>query len=326
MSRHRKPAVTATILSIAFLAFGCSQSPRTDAQSARAMESMPDVVARVNDAEISSGDLQRARVDLLALSEMQDTDPAIATPTDAELDTAALESLIQRELLLQEAERRGMAADEDEVDRALGTLRKRFPDLESLGAWMQERSLTDESLMRTLREDVLTRQLTAVLLDELGEAPSEDAIEKFYSEQEGDLAVGEEVRLQIIAVDSANEATEIATALRDGASFSRLARERSLGLRASQAGVTDWVMLDSLEGPLRRVVSQLEEGAAYGPIQKSESEFVIVALTGRRAIIAETLDAAREKIRQHLTEVGRRQALQDWMAQAYDSADIDRNL
>jgi parvulin-like peptidyl-prolyl isomerase len=290
------------------------------------MESMPDVVARVNDAEISSGDLQRARVDLLALSEMQDTDPAIATPTDAELDTAALESLIQRELLLQEAERRGMAADEDEVDRALGTLRKRFPDLESLGAWMQERSLTDESLMRTLREDVLTRQLTAVLLDELGEAPSEDAIEKFYSEQEGDLAVGEEVRLQIIAVDSANEATEIATALRDGASFSRLARERSLGLRASQAGVTDWVMLDSLEGPLRRVVSQLEEGAAYGPIQKSESEFVIVALTGRRAIIAETLDAAREKIRQHLTEVGRRQALQDWMAQAYDSADIDRNL
>jgi len=326
MSQHRMPGLAATILSVALLTIGCSQSPQTTPQSAAAVGSLPDVVARVNGTEISSADLLRARTDLLALDAMRDTEETSAPPTQAELNAAALESLVQRQLLLQEAARRGLSADEDQIDTALSTLRSRFPDLEGLGQWMQERELTDESLMRTLREDVLTRQLTAALLDELGNAPDDDAIEEFYSAHEGDLAIGEEVRMQIIAVDSATAATEIASALRDGASFSRLARERSLGLRASSAGLTDWVALDSLEPPLRRVISELEEGAAYGPIQKSENEFLIVALTGRRAIMADSLESAREKITEHLTAVSRRSGLREWLARTYETADIERYL
>ena len=280
----------------------------------------PGIVARVNGQPVTRGELQRMLADPLARSRLQQ-ELGVQDPDSEALERLALRKLINRRLILQEASRRDLTVTEQDFDQALAVLRNRFKDLRSFGVWMKERGLDDRSLFDTIRADMLTNRLLAELVKDV--RPTEKQVQDYYEAHKEDLVIGEEVRLRIIAVTSRAAAEEILEALRKGANFSRLARQRSLGMRAAQGGDTGWVNPRTLPPHLQRTVGTLKAGEAAGPLQKNSDEFLIVGLAGRRPIRAKSLVQARPEIERRLLAAKQQEVVQTWLAEQKEESKIE---
>lgn len=282
----------------------CALAPR-EAGSAE-----PEIVARVNGAPVTSVELQRMLADAVVQGNHQQKLVA-PDPDGKELKRLAVRELIDRQLILQEADRRNFKVTQNELDQALSVLRRRFKDIESFGAWMLERGLDDTSLFDALRVGMLTNRVTSELV--AGVRVTEEEVQEYYEAHQGNLPVSEEVRLRIIAVKSEEAAEEVLTALRKGESFGHLARQRSIGQLAAQGGDTGWVDARTLPPALQQTVGKLKTGDVGGPLQKSADEFLIVGLEGRRPLRAKSLAEARSGIEQRLLAPKQQETIQKWL-------------
>lgn len=280
----------------------------------------PDIVARVNGEAVTLDELHRVQADLLELRRLQ-AQANDNNPDAEELERLAVQKLIQRHLMLQEAGRRKLSVSDDELDEAVTELRRRFADLDSFGAWMHERGLGDQSLIDTIRGDLLVGRVTTALIDEV--QITEKQVSVYYEAHKDDLIISEEVRLGIIAVNSIEAGDAILTALSDGVNFRRLAREYSRGQRAAEGGDTGWIDPRTLPPAVRQAVSGLKKGEAYGPVEKNADEFLVVALADRRPVQAKTLDEARHEIERRLLSAKRQAAVQQWLTEQEEKSEIE---
>jgi len=276
----------------------------------------PEVVASVNGEVITRSELWRVQTDLGDLqAQLSNAD------VDAELlEKRALQSLIQRQLLLQEAARRNISVTDPDFDSALTELRSRFPDLASLGVWMSERGLDDGSLIKTIREDLLVKRVAVALAQDVAVAEAE--IQEYFEAHDKNVAIGEELRLRIIAVNSREAAEQILNALSVGEDFSQLARQLSLGSRAAAGGDTGWVDSQSLPPDVRQAVANMQEDEATGPVVINPDEFLVIGLLGRRDRLASSLEDARAAIEQHLLTSKQQRALPQWLAEQEATSSI----
>jgi parvulin-like peptidyl-prolyl isomerase len=269
-----------------------------------------ETVARVDGEPVSRAELERMAANPLTLEQARQ-ELGVERPGSRELERLALRNVIHRRLLIQEARRRNLQITEQELDREIAALRRRFEDLRGLGTWMKEQGLDEASLFATVRDDLAADRARAALVD--GVRVSEDDVRRYFDAHEEEFGRGE-VRLQIIAVRDQAAAREIVAALRGGADFGRLARERSSGVRARQGGDTGWVCADALPSPLREAVAILKPGEARGPLRRG-SDFLVVRLSDRRRGGAEVLAEVRLEIERRLLAERRQAAVEAWLAE-----------
>lgn len=270
----------------------------------------PEIVARVNGEPVSRAELQRMRASPLTLRQARE-ELGVQDPDPGALDRLAMRKLVHRRLMIQEARRRKVIVTEKELDDAIVSLRRRFEDLASFGAWMKEQGLDDRSLFETVRGDMSADRVWAALVQ--GVRVTDEQVQRYYDAHQGELR-REAVRLRIVAVKSRAAAEEIVAALRKGEDFGRLARRRSMGLRAAKGGDTGWVGSETLQPPLREAVATLKEGEARGPLQRGP-DFLVVLLEGRRPGGTKTLAEARPEIEWRLLPAGRQEVVQAWLTE-----------
>jgi len=268
----------------------------------------PEIVARVNGETVTRAEFQR----MLGSLELQD-------PDAKDLESQAIRNLIHRRLILQEAARRDFTVSEKDHDKALSSLRRRFEDLKSFGAWMKDQGLDDKSLRQTIREGMLTARVTGALVEKV--RVTEDLVEQYYAAHKKELKT-EDVWIQIIAVKEKAAAEVIQAALRKGEDFGRLAQRQSVGLRAERGGDVGWVNSETLPPPMREAVSGLTPGEAIGPLPRGE-EFLIVRLHERRPGRAKTLDEARPEIEAVLLAQKQQEAIQAWLSKQEKKSKIE---
>jgi len=287
-----------------------SGAPHGAARAATESAGEGEILARVNGDPVTRGEWERLLTspverDLLA-QELGAEDP-----DGRELGALAVRKLIHRCLLLQEAGRRSLTVTEQELDQTITALRRRFEDLEGFGRWMKERGLDDRSLFETTRADILVAKVRGALAE--GLRVTDEQVRQYYESHKDELRT-EEVWLQVIAVEEQAQAEEIQAALRKGEDFGRLARKRSVGLRAARSGDVGWVTAETLWPPMRDAVATLKPGEAIGPLPKGE-EFLIVRLHERRPGRTKTLAEARPEIEQRLLAARQREAIEAWLAE-----------
>jgi parvulin-like peptidyl-prolyl isomerase len=289
------------------------------AQTGTGADGDATLVARVNGEPVTRAELRRMRDN--PLTRRQVPKAGGEDPDSRELDRAALRMVIHRRLMLEEARRRGIVVTDKELDDAIASLRRRFDDLEGFGAWMKGQGLADRSLFETVRADMLTDRVWASLV--AGVRISDGQAQRYYDANARDLVIGEEVRLRIIAVKDETAAEEILAALRKGESFRRLARQRSLGVRAAQGGDTGWVDSRTLPEPLRKPVQLLKPGDVGGPLQRGPGEVLVIGLEGRRPIRARSLAEARPEIERQLLPSAQQEAVRAWLTEQEAKSKIE---
>jgi parvulin-like peptidyl-prolyl isomerase len=301
-NRRARPARAILVLALA------GAAPAAAGSSGPAPTAQREIVARVDGEPVTRAELARMIGNPLTLEQAR-RELGVERPGARELERVALRGVVHRRLLVQEARRRGIVVAEQELDREIAALRRRFDDLRSFGAWMQEQGLDDASLFETVRGDLAAERARAALVADV-RVSGEEVARSFDAHAEA-LGAGE-VRLQVIAVGDEGAAREVVAALRNGGEFGQVARQRSRGRRAADGGDTGWVRSAALPSPLREAVAILNPGEVRGPLRRG-SDFLIVRLNGRRGDAA-ALPAVRAELERRLLAERRRAAVDAWLA------------
>jgi peptidyl-prolyl cis-trans isomerase C len=143
------PALRAALAALA-LAAGLAPAP-----AARADE--PGAAARVNGVEIA-----RARLERWFEARLEEQGRLVAGIRSPEAYKAmkreALEALVDRELLWQEARRRGHVVPEAEAEAAMAVFRAEFPDAARRRLALERGGFTEEGYARYVREELSIRR------------------------------------------------------------------------------------------------------------------------------------------------------------------------
>src|SRR6266542_3252221 len=228
----------------------------------------PEVVARVNGEAVTREEVRRVLADpAMGLRLQQEL--GVEKPDKKELERSALRKLINRRLILQEADRRNFTVTEQELNQAVTKFRRHFKNARRYTEWMKARGLDEESLRESLRANLLITRVRAALEKDV--RVSEEEIQAYYAAHQADLQTAEQVRLRTFAVRDKAAAEEILAALKNGETFERLARERSLEPRAAQGGDMGWVSTQTLGPPLREAIGTLKVGETFERLARERS-------------------------------------------------------
>lgn len=190
------------------------------------IEEVPDVVATVNGVEVPKERLVEnvAQIEAVLAQQGQDpNNPSIA----AQVQTQALDQVINNEVLAQAADAAGMTVSEADVAAELAGIRSQFPDEAAFTTELQNAGLTPEQLERELGQQLVIRQFVessdAVSnLPEVTTADARAAYEQVIAQGGGvDVPPFEEVEEQIVtSIAQQNRQlaeTELINSLREAA-------------------------------------------------------------------------------------------------------------
>lgn len=203
-----------------------------------------------------------------------------------------LNDLITRELLLQEARKRGL-------DQA--------PDF-------RER-------MERFKEQVALDELTNQVVDEAIEITNEE-LDGYYASHSAELLAAGQVRAAQIVVETASRARDLKQRLDQGGDFAKLARRYSLDEHSRENGGD--------LGPYRRgaadpaveaVILTQRPGTVSEPI-KTDSGYYLVKVISRDQGEPLSGHALRERLRQELSAEKRRKRFEEFLSKLKKSATI----
>lgn len=196
------------------------------------------------------------------------------------LRAALTEELIARELMVQEATRRG---------------------LDKLPA--------NEDALLTLQQNLL---IDLLFQDELTRSPMSEAdLRQEYERQVKLLRAGDLQQYQVASIVLGNEAEarEVMSSLRSGRSFDALAKSRSLDPSKERGGDLGWLLADQLTPAISNVVVNLSPGTvSAAPIQVGPY-WHVVKVVAKRAYQIPGFDESKEQVRLGILQTRRTQLL-----------------
>lgn len=286
------------------------------AAAAPAVAQVP--VARVNGVTISSETLDRRFEDHLRARNMNIA--RLQRPEQArEIKRAALDELINEELLWQQAQRENRVASDEDVDRALAQAIERAGSRERFLRGVARQGFDEAGYRRHVRR-MLSADRVAQAIVERRVDVSERDIETFYRANPHAFSQPERVRLGeiLIAVSPQADAAEraqararieaIAAQLAAGQDFAEAARRHSDHPTRQWGGAHDPQARDEIAAPLRAAAFALRPGETSG-VTESESGFHLIRVEERIAAAVVPLEAAREPIRRYLVDSRGRETL-----------------
>ncbi len=213
-----------------------------------------------------------------------------------------LQALIERALIVQEAEREGIEVTPEMVMTRIEELRVAAGESGNYEAWLEANRWTEETFREALRHEMIIEEMVAAVTADVPQAV-------------------EQVRARYIQVDNAELAQNLLTELQAGANFATLAARHSLDqLTAQNGGDLDFFARGSL------LVPEVEE-AAFA-LQPGEISDVITATNGNGETVyylVQTVERdpqrpLRDNMRYNLLQ----QRFESWLGQLWSEAEIER--
>ena len=251
--------VCAVLLLCLALLSGCSK-PKSN-------ESPPEpgdiAVAKVDDMTIWASDVRQEAV---AQGEIGEGEPLDIT---SDLFRRTLEDVIDRKLMSQEAQRKGLD--------------------KSLIAQRRLQAAHDRILADMLVENTVNRAI------------SEDKVKELYDEQVRLSQKSEEIRARLIVLKTKEEADNVYKALQGGAIFEALAMERSIDQSTRfNGGDMGYFTTDMMPHAFKGALGNSGVGALVGPVE-SDGGWAILRIEDRRPEQPLTLEESRPQIVRFLT-------------------------
>ena len=240
----------------------------------------------------------------------------------------ALERLIEKKVLLQEAKDQGIEVREERIDRRIEEMKGRFALEEEFRQALREENLTEAKLRRRIKEDLMV----SLLIDRevrAGVRVGEEEIRLFFEENRERFKEPEEVGLSHIFIRvkegevwKEKKGEELLRRLREGADFSLLAREYSQGPTAGEGGRLGFLKRGELSPEFAGAISGLAVGEVSDLI-KMEDGFHIVKLEGRKAARPMELSEVREGIESLIFAEKAEKRYQEWIRELKNEAHIE---
>jgi peptidyl-prolyl cis-trans isomerase C len=213
-------------------------------------------------------------------------------PDTPELRSMVREELINRELLAQEARRRGLDKNTDVATQ-----------------------------MDLTRQDILAGALMREVTK--GAAVSEDTVKKEYERLKGQLG-SREYKARHILVDKEDEAKEIIAQIKQGANFEKLAGEKSKDQGTKvRGGELDWGPAGQYVKPFGDALSRLKKGQMTDAPVQTNFGWHVIRLDDERPVKVPPYDQVKPNLQQQLQQQAQKQTYDKTIADLRAKAKIE---
>lgn len=242
-----------------------------------------------------------------------------------------LDTLIDDELLEQEARRRGLQPDEAAIGEKLAAADRKNADNPY---WQENRA----ALHRIMRETLAQRQLIEALeAQELKKVTAnDDEVRRYYHTQQDKFTTPEKIRVStiVLTVDpSASaevwgaakaEAEQLLEQLRDGADFAQLAMIKSGHESAENGGDMGYIHRGMLAEAAQQALDKLSPGELSPPVRLLEG-MAVFRLEERLPAEVNPFDQVKERARSLLLREKEAEQLEGLKKRLRESAEITIN-
>lgn len=229
-----------------------------------------------------------------------------------QMKTQMVEQFVNRHVLLAEAERRNITADEQARAQRLKEVRGQFPDDSTFRAFLQSQNMTEVELRDELGESLRLQETIDSVNAEVTD-PTAQEVEDFRQEQ------AEQVNAQhiLFSTDQSElsdeelrkKAAAVLDSVQNGADFAELAQRHSDDPgSASRGGTLGYFSRSEMVEPFADAAFALQDsGDVTQELVETDYGYHIIKLTGRRT--TEPMDSTQA--RQQLTQQRQRENTQD---------------
>lgn len=254
------------------------------------------IAATVNKDAISEADLGERMKLILISAGLQNT----AENRD-KARAQALNSLIEEQLKIQEADRQGLSVTPEEVGTGFEAIAQQNNlDAESFSKMMAQQGLPKSTLLNQIKSQISWSKVIGKVLRpqiEVSENDINAKLERIKSNMGKTEYQVSEIFLPVNSGDEETKTQQLATKLieeiKKGARFSVVAAQFSKAASAENGGSMGWVQEGDLPKELDVVIKSLSVGQISPPI-RGLSGFYIMALQDKRLITQETLPSEDE--------------------------------
>jgi parvulin-like peptidyl-prolyl isomerase len=243
---------------------------------------------------------------------------------ERDVEQSYLSLLIRREVLLGEAEERGIEVTEEEVTDSVEELKEtEFTSEGDFQEALKEEGLDLDQLRLRIEVDLLESELRKKVTAEV--VPDEEELRTYYEDNIQDY---QEVRAQHILVGQASLAARLAKQLQNAPGnkvdklFEDLAAQYSDDPSTANAGGDlGWSTPGDYVAPFAEAITTLEVGEISDPV-KTENGLHVIRVTGRRV---ESFEQSRAEIAELVGGEESEAVWEKWLADAYEEADVRVN-
>jgi len=292
---------------------GCQRAERSNPLDER-------VVLQVNDRTVTLGEFERefARTNSEYVSRR-----GVDTTILNELKSSLLSQLIERSLLLEQAERHGITLSSDELEGEIARIKEGYPSGGFDKMLVQEMIDFDEWKEKLARKLLMDKTVRQVLDRDL--KVTDEEVRGYYEANRQSMKRPEKVRARHILVSGEGEALEIKKRLMEGADFAALARQRSLSPDREAGGDLGFFERGQMPKEFDETVFNMVPGE-ISDIVRSPYGCHIFQLIERRPPHRPSYEEVQAEVRETMLRRKREAAYEKWYAQLKAQAVIKTDL
>jgi peptidyl-prolyl cis-trans isomerase C len=251
-----------------------------------------------------------------------------------ELKLQVLESLIDQEILYQEAKKAGYEADKEQLDQQLQQIKGQFPSEEQYRQTMAQQGVSEESILKELDKALVVQNYITERFTSKVTLTEADA-RSYYETNPQYFVQPEQVRASHILftvkpdasaeeVTSAREKAESALErYKSGEEFSDLARELSEGPSAPQGGDLGSFGRNQMVKPFEDAVFSMEVGDVSDPV-RTDFGFHLIRLTAKNDEEVVPFQQVSDQISDHLYKLQLGELVNAFLEEKKSEYDITR--
>lgn len=257
--------------------------------------------------------------------ELQSSYPDLSSLPDTEqlqLKKQLTQRLIERELILGEADRLAIQIGPDELDEALRELRGAY-SVEDFAKILRQAGQTKASWTAALKLRLLTEKVSAAIIGPISQVAEKEA-EAYYLEHRDDFRRPAELRARQMLLSDIETANRILKQLRDGEKFADLARENSLSPDRETGGNLGYFSQGQLPPEFDKVLFELPTGRVSDPVESPYGIHLFLVERRLRAGLRPYKQVEAEIIAQ-LVQQKEENAFQLWLDKLHEQTPVEVN-
>jgi len=233
-----------------------------------------------------------------------------------------VERLVERELILGEAERLGVRLTPDEMDQALEDVRGSYSS-EEFDKALKEAGQTLEGWSKALKLRLLTEKVSKAVLASLPQVSPQD-VEDYYRSNLEEFRRPAELRARQMLLGSIEDAEQVLLRLREGEDFATLVRQYSLSPDREDGGDLGYFSQGQLPPEFDEVLFKLPTGKVSDPVE-SPYGIHLFLVENRRGAGIRPLASVADEISAKLTQQREEEAFQHWLEELRSKTQVTIN-
>ncbi len=277
------------------------------------------IVAVVNEDVITQADLDIALGSIVAqYKQIYSAEELTNKIEEARQDI--LNQMIEDRLILQEAKRRGVVVEDEEVEERVDDVKSRFPSDDDFEGAVTESGISFDTLRNRYKEQIMMSKLVNhEVREKIVATPSE--ISDYYTKHADELKAPESVHLKNIVIrfgEGNSEALvkqkvdDISRLIKEGRDFSELAKLYSQGPHAQDGGDAGFVEKGQMRKEFEDAVFNLKAGEVSEPI-KTETGYYIFKVEEKKEGYTRSQSELHDTIENLIFQDKAKKRYKEWM-------------